>query len=309
MTHHGLPITLCSAILCVVFAATAGAQNDDLMYDFEYLNFDADRLVSDLGGWPERLSGNVHIWVEPTDPNQQPLHLWADEVRFLGEGPQDELRVVLERDVRVEFTQQGMAVTVTAGEGEIDMARSIVVFTGDPVVTSDMGEMSGPRIELDMETGRLRAEQPRVRNLRLTEIREREEPAPEPEERGPVLRSEDVLDWEGLIAAIQTAAEDDTPSPARRIYDVLQPQAQQYVTGISPDQLPPEVREGILEQINNVLTERELYDPEAWADVSMPGEAEDLLDRPRDELSAPDVVRLNRLLLHAAFPDKIARPS
>ncbi len=304
--HWALGVSVLA--VCAAFALSAGAQDNGLMYDFELLNFDADRLESDLSGWPERLSGNVHIWVEPEDPDQEPLHIWADEVRFVGEGAQDQLRVVLERDVRVEFAQRGMSVTVTAGEGEIDMARSVVVFTGDPVVVSDMGEMSGPRIELDMETGRLRADQPRVRNLRLSQMRNAGERAPAPD-RGPVLQSGDVQDWEGLLTAIQAAAEDDSPSPARRIHDALRPEARQYLAALSPDALTADMRAGILDEFNRVLREPDLYDEQSWEGVALPSEAEALLEPLRADLSAADVVRLNRLLLHAAFPNALAPPS
>src|SRR5262249_17129093 len=58
---------------------------------------------------------------------------------------------------------------------------------------------------------------------------------------------------------------------------------------------------------NRVLQERDLADAEAIQGLALPAEAQELLQRPRAELSEPEVERLNRLLLEAAFPQAIRK--
>lgn len=68
-------------------------------------------------------------------------------------------------------------------------------------------------------------------------------------------------------------------------------------------------RTNLVEAINTgVLPDATFYDAAAWSHINLPEEAERLLEKPREELSADEVKRLNRLLLSAAFPGALRPP-
>lgn len=61
------------------------------------------------------------------------------------------------------------------------------------------------------------------------------------------------------------------------------------------------------EELNRVLEKRELYDPAAWKNIPLDPDADVLLKRGVERLSDDELLRLNRLLLEAAFPESIVR--
>ena len=61
--------------------------------------------------------------------------------------------------------------------------------------------------------------------------------------------------------------------------------------------------------LNSVVHLPDLYDESAWQGARLPGEAKDLLARPRKELSKAETGRLNRLLVESAYPAHFRRRS
>src|SRR5690606_2247797 len=59
----------------------------------------------------------------------------------------------------------------------------------------------------------------------------------------------------------------------------------------------------ILATLNGLLQTADIYDAEAFREVRLPSEAESLIRK--ETLQTSERIRLNRLLLEAAFPDEI----
>jgi hypothetical protein len=130
------------------------------------------------------------------------------------------------------------------------------------------------------------------------------------EQSGAALASNDLTDPKGLVEKIKQQESKPSPSPGKQVWSLL---SAGYQAQLRPDDEAPThsrwsgmVYLQLAGELNAVLKSRQLYDPAAWAGIELPGEAQQLLAQGVDLLDEDDVPRLNRLLLQAAYPDKIA---
>lgn len=150
-----------------------------------------------------------------------------------------------------------------------------------------------------------------------------------------VLSSDDVTDWPAFANTIRLADEDESPSPARRVAELLPDDLMESLPDADDGSVNSELRQRITDALNEVLVRRDFLDPGAsdFDSVLLPNpridrilqEAEGnlsqnevhrlqgvkavngLLGRDLSRLSKVEVTRLNRLLLESAFPDLIRR--
>lgn len=286
---------LVGALMLASFPAFAQAGGGyDLIEEFE-----ADRFEGTLDGAIERLVGNVDLRLASSEGERPPMRIRADEVRFDygdGAGGGEPQRVELLGSVRIEHEFGN----VRASEGVMDLARGEIVFTGNPEMESEYGAMQGSRMTLDLETNKFHVEHPRAQNVafgaRRAEVRD----------EGPLLTTADVRDWPDLIRRLQDEGAADEPSPARRMMTRLNAEARELLMQLDPDGLTNAHIGGMVQQLNGLLRQRDLYSEEAWAGIAIPDAGEELLARDRAELETSEVVRLNRILLRAAYPQHFA---
>jgi ABC-type transport system involved in multi-copper enzyme maturation permease subunit len=128
------------------------------------------------------------------------------------------------------------------------------------------------------------------------------------EQRATALREDSILDWNGLVASIAEQRAADKPSPGRRIWSLASEELQQAIDRQNEppaEEFPIEWRSTVLDGLNDVLDKPDLYDATAWQSVRLNPEARELLNA-RNKPQGDDIVRLNRLLFEAAYPDSIA---
>ena len=128
-----------------------------------------------------------------------------------------------------------------------------------------------------------------------------------------ILKS-DITDWNRMVATLERARTDASPSPASRIWHLLDTKTKETIVAIiklSKEQPNITLTEnGVVElhpAFAEVLTKREFYDEESWQGISKGTEIQDLLDQGIDNLTEEEVGRLNRVLLEAAFPHFVVR--
>ncbi len=98
------------------------------------------------------------------------------------------------------------------------------------------------------------------------------------------------------------------PSPGRALFRFFDEQHRDDLLAIAREgQASRDQGHRILVKLNEVLRWRALYSPEDFAAVALPQEAQRLVDAGVDNLTLPELERLNRLLLEAAYPDEIRR--
>ena len=130
-----------------------------------------------------------------------------------------------------------------------------------------------------------------------------------------VLSSElklfDFLNPLGLARQLHNEFESRQPSPGQRIFRLLDPSTQKAlrdtVEGAAPeiDEVGFRLR-GLLSDLNNLLNRRDFYEEQAWRNVTLNDEAQELMDRGISNLSDTELRRLNRLLLESAYSGLIA---
>ena len=125
-----------------------------------------------------------------------------------------------------------------------------------------------------------------------------------------LLNQADVTDWKEFARELQTRGQCAAPSPARRIWSLMKPEARGFVTNLLQAQWPDKYTKGqITEDLNRLLMQRDLYDESAWHGVLLTPEASELLKAGMAKLSVADLCRLNSHLLAAAFPNLLAQPA
>ncbi|HEX5443061.1 MAG TPA: hypothetical protein VFW87_04490, partial [Pirellulales bacterium] len=127
------------------------------------------------------------------------------------------------------------------------------------------------------------------------------------EQAGAYFGLNELTDPKGLLDKIQAQQAAAAPSPGKRVWALFHDNFRERISDSSvssPWQGNPYYQ--LRDELNAVLPSRELYDPSAWAGVTLPGEARDLLQRGIDQLADDELPMLNRLLLEAAFPDEIS---
>lgn len=116
-----------------------------------------------------------------------------------------------------------------------------------------------------------------------------------------------VEQWEDTHQT-ENSAEAIHPSVGRRIFELFNQEERQTTTAIVRNGLITADQGAImLNGLNRLLTERKFYQQEDFMYVALPQEAKALLERGPEQLAEAEVMRLNRLLMEAAYPRDIAR--
>lgn len=123
----------------------------------------------------------------------------------------------------------------------------------------------------------------------------------------------DIADAPQLAARLKEDGGREKPSPAKRIWSLLDDDAKKKIQALANVGTDEKRRErdgrvvmagmGALRTgLNKLIERRDFYDADIWREVSLSKEAKDFLSRGTDKLSKPELMRMNRLAIEAAFP-------
>ncbi|MCP4646080.1 MAG: hypothetical protein GY851_36890 [bacterium] len=240
----------------------------------------------------KKITGGVEILLKPDDPEKKPMALSGKEMGFTFEDTPTPTEVILTGDVVVDAAEAH----IEANEAELDMESKQLTFSGD--VEGDLPGIKGlqaSEIVYDLTTGNVS-----MSGASADQLDKRRDEAPE------LLRVEDVADWPALIAALQTQAAAEKPSPGRRIADLLKPEYRRQFAGLPRDQeFDADTKKRIVKRLNGLLLRDDFYDAAAWDAIPLPPRATELTKQPVEELKTAERNMLNRMLLEAAFPKAI----
>jgi hypothetical protein len=120
----------------------------------------------------------------------------------------------------------------------------------------------------------------------------------------------DLVEGPQLVTKLRSGELSLTASPGQRIWSLIDEGAHEKLIklarvdrgerGENRDFM--QGMETLRAELNRLIHRRDLYDEAAWKGITLPGEARDLVARPRHELSEQELARMNRLLIESAFP-------
>lgn len=120
------------------------------------------------------------------------------------------------------------------------------------------------------------------------------------------LTPRDVLDWEALATTLRKAETEDGSALAARFAAHLNPEVEAALRAQDGPMEEPLLTD-LLRDLNDVLYREHIYDPAVVDAAKLNGEGGRLVAQGLDKLGARERIRLNRILIEAAFPGVIAK--
>ena len=121
----------------------------------------------------------------------------------------------------------------------------------------------------------------------------------------------DILDSRTFLEKVESQQARSQPSPGKQLWSQFSGDFKTRIADKDEAEAPRPRRDSLdlrlPEELNRVLANRELYAAAAWKGVRLDAETQALLKRGVEQLDDDELVRLNRLLLEAAFPESIVR--
>ncbi|MFO0946326.1 MAG: type II CAAX endopeptidase family protein [Planctomycetota bacterium] len=115
----------------------------------------------------------------------------------------------------------------------------------------------------------------------------------------------DVTDWPTFLKVV-AEGEKSLHSPSRRIWSLLSPDLQKAVLASQETEPPtPELESTLAASIQNMLKQKDFYRADDFANVNYLPEFRRILQASAGEVSERQMLRLNRGLLEASFPNLI----
>ncbi len=280
--------------VCVAFSLAA--PGEDSLGGYSSMEIEAGSMRGNFAtGAIEEMTGGVRIRLISKDPGLAPLPIAAGSMKFSwAEGSATPSAIIMEGKVKVTHPDA----EISAGRADWNFDSGELVFSGDPVVNSErLKGLRGERMVLNLKTN----------TFEVTRVRADEVPlhgagqstgsgaSGNPSE----VRASDITDWPRLIDAIKAEAGQEQASPGRQIRNQLTAENQRLLLQTDTDLLVKR-KEDILRLLNSVLGKADFYNAEAWAQTDLSEEARALTTE--KSLDKAEQVRLNRLLLEAAYP-------
>lgn len=300
---------LCGLLLGGLTLAAFGQEGGGQTSEFRLLNATGSQLAFNLDtGQVEGIKGGdagAELELIPADPARPPMRVRANDIGFKYSGDSTEPdTLLLNGNVNVNHPQGN----IVAQKGEWDRRSGALVFHGNPVVLKrkEGGDLSAPTVTFNMETGQMTAEGGfQLRNMPLTGVSGAG--GSKQETQSPYLLTvKDVKDWPALIGSVKRQAAGAAPAPGKQVLAQFDPKLRQQFNSVTDTQTPNQSTQAdLVKALNRALREKDLYDAEAWKGIDLGPDAGELLKK--ESLSSEEVVRLNRRLLEAAYPDAITR--
>lgn len=317
-------------LACPVIALTPAAQQPPTRYNA--FDVQAGALEGGGGGTiqPSKLTGGAKLTFLADDPAQN-LTVQANTIEFTYRDDQartpSEIR--LEGEVQIDHPEgaaRSARATVRFVEGPGGAMNPVVRLEGGVSIKNARMDMRAGAADIDYATndarlngnvrGNVSDQSTSIRNLqadelninlttlayRVTRISAQVRTGDDQETAPLRLTVDDVRDWTAFLTRLRLQAAADAPSPGKHLVGLLDPDVRNGLLNTSVELLVRN-REDVLRRINRLLDLPNFYDAESWKGVAAPPQARELLAAPSP--SAVERVRLNRWLLHAAFPDLV----
>lgn len=283
-------------LACLLPGPAAFAQQDGNGYDAMEVTYIGE-LVGDFGARLDEMSGGVEITLLASEDTMEPLPIKAHTMKFdyAGEGEAVQpSRILMEGGVTVAHPMA----EVRADQAVWDFDAGELSFTGNVVINSEqMKDVVAEQFVLNLETQRYRMSKVHAKNVSLPQAGDDTDPS--------LLTPEEIEDLPGFITTLKQEIKADAPNPGKRVHSLLNDSGQRILTDAPADSIVAN-EDTFLKHFNRVLHNPQLYDADAWAHTDLPEAADALLGR--DDLGAKERTRLNRLLLHAAYPAHVLAP-
>jgi hypothetical protein len=113
----------------------------------------------------------------------------------------------------------------------------------------------------------------------------------------------DVVNWGRFLGKLLQAGQSPTLSPAKRVWDLMTAESQAQVAEAAALEYPYRaIKDDVMNALSDIAARRDLYQESVWRDVQLPEEARALIKQGIPKLGEAQLLRLNSLLLEAAFP-------
>ncbi|HAY80118.1 MAG TPA: hypothetical protein DCY79_09975, partial [Planctomycetaceae bacterium] len=113
------------------------------------------------------------------------------------------------------------------------------------------------------------------------------------------------IDLPKFISELNQSAQEEEDSPGKRVWEVTDGDFQQRIKNFANQEdrgkLSFREREKLLDGLNTILAQRELYREAAWQNTRLSRATKELLDRDPQKLSTQDIRVVNRLLMLDGF--------
>lgn len=126
---------------------------------------------------------------------------------------------------------------------------------------------------------------------------------------GAPLSRHDVIDWRRFARVLRDHARQGGSSPAGRIWKLLPEEARAAVEEIAAQSASAYATRTVSAALSDLLRRADFYDASAWSEIQLPPEAVEMIEQRPDRLPEAALIRLNGLLLSAAFPGEFLDPS
>jgi hypothetical protein len=115
------------------------------------------------------------------------------------------------------------------------------------------------------------------------------------------LAPRDILDWDALASTLRATGTDAAPPLADRFARQLSPEVRAELRRLQGPLEEPLLTD-VLRELNSVLGRADVYSAAVVAPATLNGEGQRLVAQGVENLQVRERVRLNRILLEAAFP-------
>lgn len=246
----------------------------------------------------KEMTDGVSLVLLSDDPKTPPMPVKANKMLFeWQEGRTTPAKIIMEGNVYLEHPEGKLS----AEKAIWDFVQEKVEFTGNPVLDSPKAKgLKGSKIVLDFKNNTVDIEDLRADMIPLQGS---ETASVEEENITKYLLSEkDIVNWNEFINELKKQAQSETDTPGKYLLGKFERDTrQQFIS--APNELILQRKKDLLKQINTLLKKRDFYNEKAWSNIQLPEDVKNLLSKP--ELTLEENVKLNRILLHSAFPKNI----
>lgn len=283
-----------TAAVTLLFAAGAPAQDDMGGYNFMEI-VQIGELIGGFSGGFEQMTGGVEIVLRADDPELEPLPIKARTMRFEYQGDTlDPSQILMEGGVNVDHP----TANVQADSAVWNFDSGEMTFSGNVIMNNDrMKNVRATQLILDFNDNTFRMSNVQADQVSLPSEENKTVPG--------MLTGGDITDTTGLVEAFKAEVAAGGNSPGARMNSMLDAEAQRLLRE-APTSMIVERQSDFIAQLNRVLRAPDLYSEAAWSGKTLSQEAQTLLAK--TDRSDAETVRLNRWLLHAAYPNHIAAP-
>lgn len=283
------------------------APGENGMGDYENMELHWGTFYLSLDGTLKRIENGVKIRLIPADPAQPDLTIEAQVMTFSYKaGVKGPASIHMEGHVVIVHPQA----EVRSEKADWDMEKNLLIFTGHPMVKSAQAEkpIEAERFEISLKDKGVKSTNGRYfgKPKDMFGGGDGSKPDTPGSTSGTMdMKTSDIKDWPAFMSKIKADATAEKTTPAKQLTTLLDPRMRDGIASATVDMLVKE-KANVLKELNRVMAKPAFYTEAAWQGVTLNAETKTLLEQ--KTRTPEEQVRLNRLLLSAAYPDLVAAP-